>query len=389
MELIPSSYSGSTLEGYLTKVSLRSRIIYWIIIFTSLLVISLLPFIYVDVTVQARGYFQSDTEKQFIYAPSQGVVHYSNIGNGTVVKAGDTLVVLESVSLNAQYNSLLRKKIENQNAIHDLKIIEQLRLSDKDIPENSFRTPRYYSEYLRLMNLKRIAENRLKKARTDLDRKTVLHNDKLISDSEFEEVLFSYETEKESLDQVLNSEITRWSTDLAERKDIEITLDAEIASCAEQTKNRTIISPINGEIISSIEIQNGTILSLNQIVAQITPDDTVIATCYLRPGDIGLVHEGQKVLIQVDALNFNEWGFVHAEIKDISADILNDNSTEGYFRISCIPLETELTLSNGASVRLKKGMSINARIIVNRRSLFSLLFDKIDKWVNPYSFKKT
>jgi len=39
-------------------------------------------------------------------------------------------------------------------------------------------------------------------------------------------------------------------------------------------------------------------------------------------------------------------------------------------------------------LKIRKGMSLNARIIVSRRSLFNLLFDKVDKWVNPYFNKK-
>ena len=44
--------------------------------------IAILPFIYVDVSVQARGYFQSDIEKQVVYTPFQGKIIYTSIRNG-------------------------------------------------------------------------------------------------------------------------------------------------------------------------------------------------------------------------------------------------------------------------------------------------------------------
>jgi hypothetical protein len=56
------------------KITSRSRIIYWIIIGMILIGIGILPFIYVDVSVQARGYFQSDIEKQIVYTPIQGKI---------------------------------------------------------------------------------------------------------------------------------------------------------------------------------------------------------------------------------------------------------------------------------------------------------------------------
>ena len=43
-----------------------------------------------------------------------------------------------------------------------------------------------------------------------------------------------------------------------------------------------------------------------------------------------------------------------------------------------------LVLRNGYSAEMRKGMSLTARIIIARRSLFNLLFDKMNKWVNPY-----
>ena len=147
MELIPSSFSSFTLESYLTKVSSRSRVIYWIIILSTMSGIILLPFIYVDVTVQARGYFQSDTEKQVIYAPFQGKVVLSNINNGTAIKSGDTLLIIESETIKAQKKSIQKKIAENNREISDLEIIVRIKLDDSNIQKNCFRTERYYSEY--------------------------------------------------------------------------------------------------------------------------------------------------------------------------------------------------------------------------------------------------
>jgi len=86
----------------------------------------------------------------------------------------------------------------------------------------------------------------------------------------------------------------------------------------------------------------------------------------------------------VDALHYNEWGLVDATITEISDDMIFDESSNAYFRIRCKPDKKFLSLKNGANANLKKGMSINARIVVARRSLFNLLFDKADKWFNPY-----
>ena len=93
MDIIPYSLSDYTLESYLTRINVRSKIIYWIIIFGVIISISLLPFIYVDVTVLARGYFQPDIEKQIVSAPFSGKVIYSSVKSGKRINRGDTLLI--------------------------------------------------------------------------------------------------------------------------------------------------------------------------------------------------------------------------------------------------------------------------------------------------------
>jgi HlyD family secretion protein len=48
----------------------------------------------------------------------------------------------------------------------------------------------------------------------------------------------------------------------------------------------------------------------------------------------------------------------------------------------------QLHLKNGFAGELKKGMTVQARFVVIKRSLWQLLFDKIDDWVNPTAPEK-
>jgi HlyD family secretion protein len=148
------------------------------------------------------------------------------------------------------------------------------------------------------------------------------------------------------------------------------------------------VAPADGEIIQSTDIQTGSIVSAGQKIAEISPQGELLATCFVRPADIGLIHDKQKVKIQVDAFNHNEWGMLQGEIIDISDDMIVENGSVAYFRIKCKPEKTFLSLKNGYKAEIKKGMSVNTRIFVIRRSLYHLLFDKADKWFNPYTYNK-
>ena len=158
--------------------------------------------------------------------------------------------------------------------------------------------------------------------------------------------------------------------------------------CSEELSNRIVLSPTGGEIIQSSDIQTGSIVTPGQKIAEISPEGELVATCFVKPADIGLIHENQKVKIQVDAFNYNEWGMLQGDIIDISDDMIIENGSVAYFRVKCKPEKTFLSLKNGLKAEIKKGMSLSTRIVVIRRSLFHLLFDKADKWFNPYTYVK-
>ena len=126
MDLVPFSISEHSLESYLISVTTRSRIIYWIIIVMIAVGIGILPFIYVDVSVQARGYFQSDIEKQVVTTPFQGKIIYSSIHNGKTVTKGDTLLVIDSETIRAQHAALIQRIAENDASINDLEKLTKI-----------------------------------------------------------------------------------------------------------------------------------------------------------------------------------------------------------------------------------------------------------------------
>ena len=384
MELIPSDLSDYTLESYLIKISTRSRIIYLLIILFVTGCISVLPFIYVDVSVQARGFIQSDIEKQKIITPFHGRISYSHIRNGVKVDKGDTLLIIDSETIKAQKKALKKRLAENESAVSDLEKLNLIENPEIIFDPSFFRTDRYFIEYSNMLKLRNIEYQTYQRIKAEHDRNIVLYEKKLIPDSEFEKSLFSFRSEEENLNRIITYHKTLWHSDLMQRRNDANNLHAEIQRCEEELNNRILIAPVGGEIIQSMDIQKGTIVGQNQLVAEISPEGELIATCFINPADIGLLNTSQKVKIMIDALHYNEWGLLDATITEISDDMIVDDASNAYFRIRCKPEKTSLSLKDGTMANLKKGMSINARIVISRRSLYNLLFDKIDKWLNPY-----
>jgi multidrug resistance efflux pump len=387
MDTIPFSISNYTLESYLIKITTRSRIIYWIIIGIIVFGIALLPFIYVDVSVQARGYFQSDIEKQTVFTPFQGKVVFASVKNGESVKKGDTLLIIDSETIRAQQSALQKRIAENDASIGDLeKLTEPDSLEDKPAVTDLV-TDRYRAELANLRSQHTIQFQKYQKRRSEHERNELLYNQEIIPATDYENSLFVLGSERDNLNQIILYQKSLWQSDLTLRRNQSVILLADFKQCTEELNNRIVLSPTSGEIIRSSDIQKGSIISPGQMIAEISPVGELVATCFVKPADIGLIRDDQKVKMQVDAFNYNEWGMLQGNIIDISDDMIVENGSTAYFRVKCKPSQTFLSLKNGQKAFIKKGMSINTRIVVIRRSLYNLLFDKADKWFNPYTYK--
>lgn len=385
MELLPSDLAGYTLENYLLRISTRTRIIYWMIIAGVAASLGVLPFISVDVPVQAGGFFQSEIEKQVISSPFPGRIVYASIANGRKVSEGDTLLVIESDAERASMVSVLERINGNNLAIDDLEKLTSATVTGGNLKRGDFSTERYYSEYSAMMKERNIRYQQYSLAKAAYDRNVILHSQKLIPDNEFENSLYSFRTEQENLNQVLVRYKAGWQSDIAERRIREGELIAEMERWEKEIANRVVTSPVSGEILMSAGLREGALVAVNQNIAEISPEGRLVACCYVRPSDIGLIRPEQKVRIQVDAFNYNEWGLLDATILDVSDDMITVSGSEACFRVRCLPLTESLCRKGGIRAEIKKGMSFNARIIVTRRTLLRLMLDKTDDWLNPFT----
>ena len=137
-----------------------------------------------------------------------------------------------------------------------------------------------------------------------------------------------------------------------------------------------------GTITGYTGIKEGNFISPNQSIARIAPDDDLLVECFVTPNDIGLIEQGMPATFQFHAFNYNLWGVASGKISEISSNVINLNNRP-FFRVRCQLDQRFLKLKNGYTGNLKKGMTLTGRFKVADRSLYQLLYDKADNWLNP------
>ena len=90
------------------------------------------------------------------------------------------------------------------------------------------------------------------------------------------------------------------------------------------------------------------------------------------------------VRLEVNAFNRNQWGLLNANIVEISEDVRLNND-QPIFAVKCKIERTYLKSKDGHKGELKRGMTLQARFRITHRSLWQLMFDKADNWMNPHN----
>ena len=126
----------------------------------------------------------------------------------------------------------------------------------------------------------------------------------------------------------------------------------------------------------------GGFLSAGESLCIISPQSNLIGECYVGSRDVGLLKTGQQGRFQIDAFDYNYFGILTGKIISIDNDF-SMVENKPVFKVRCGFDSTQLLLKNGYKGELKKGLGFQARFVVAERTLWQLLFDKVDDWLNP------
>lgn len=373
-QLFPVEIIENTTQAHLVKHQIKTKIVYLVIIFITIIICFSLPFIYVDVSTQSRGVIKTPVENNTLQSAIYAQIEDVNIFENKAVNIGDTLLWLKTDELDEQISRLGEKQVENELFIEDL---NRLLSGNANLS-----TPKYTTEYAQYRA--KVGEQRvdLKQQEREYVTSKKLFEKGVEARHDYEQVQSKYEASKSQLQLLKEQQLATWQ---AEKTRLELENKDSYSQLLQIEKRKSqyyIIAPITGNVIQCIGLQKGSFLSPGQSIAQITSSDSLIVECYVSPSDIAYIAVGQKVFFQMDAFDYQQWGLLEGRVDEIISDIVELNN-QPFFKVWCTTDRNYLELSNGYRGNLKRGMSTTARFFLTRRSLAQLLFDKIDNWLNP------
>jgi len=368
----------NTIENLLHDNNVKSNGIYIIVVVLIIAVITLLPFIKVSITVQGRGFIRPVSEKTEIKINQSEIVSQVCIHEGQFVKRGDTIITLRREQLQSK-GQLLESEIKNVNSfIADLQILCTMSASAGSALESDL----YAQQHVLFDRKKADIDAKIEKAAKEAERNRILFQKEIISAKAFDDLVYELERVKKERIILSSNQLAQWKADLVKYTSEKDNLMHEMQQWQKEQAFYTVISPVSGTIEEFRGIYAGSMLQSGQTIAVISPISDIVAEVYIAAKDIGYLKQQQQVKIQVDAFNYNEWGSVTGRVSEISDDFMWVENIP-VFKVKCRLDRKYLQLKNGIKGNLKKGMTVTARFMVAERSLFQLLYQRSDDWLNP------
>ena len=382
-KIFPPEILEYTSDYHFHQHNTRSQLVYQMLMLIIIISFISLFIIAVDVSVRSTGIIRSTDDRNEIKALVSGRLDSVFVSENQRVVKGQTLLKIEAEILKEQNQLVKAQKGDYENQIRDLNTLLHLSRTNNWSKKPGLVSGLYKQDFALFWQKITDAKTTLAAIEKDFARSKTLHNVKAISEAEFDRAVLQRSSANNKIKTIMEEEEARWESELTQLQMKTRELNSQDKQYLREKDFYVVKAPISGTVQQLKGLQPGSIVSANEFLAEISPDETMVAEMFVMPKDIGLIHPGTITRLQVDAYNYNQWGLVTGKVISISNDVYTDGKTMPYFKVRCQLDKNSLKLPNGYEGKLKKGMTLQARFLVTERTLFQLLYDKADDWLNP------
>ncbi len=172
-------------------------------------------------------------------------------------------------------------------------------------------------------------------------------------------------------------------------------LGSRIAQLEEQLQFRELTAPVSGVVFNLKANQPGYAANSTEPILEIVPQENLIARVFIPNKDIGFVQltddcraavraedqagikaECKAVDVRIDAFTYSEYGDIDGHLISIGSDALPPDEVYPFYRFPAeIQLQSQVLESRGETYTLQSGMSLNANIKTEKRTVISFFTD--------------
>lgn len=405
-----SLYRKEALENHssrlLGKVTISERLSHTFLVFCMFAIISVTILFLIFGSYSRKeivtGYILPDKGALKVYAPYLGTVKERLVLDGDLVKKGDMLLQVstgKSYGKNSGINEQLIQEIETRvdNLVDRAIDEEELFVSDKKQLQQQ--QSNLSDELNKISEQIKVQKELIDVSEKEWKKYIKFRKRGLVREADVSSRQRTYLTNKANLKAIkrvkLNKELELSQTE-KQLKQLPVNTQRkkdELENALSQLKERiielkgassyTVRAPVSGRV-TALQVNTGQTVSANKSLLTIIPDDTTLyAELYLPSRAIGFVDEGQKVLLRYDAFPYQRYGLYEGKVGKIASAVIEPNeasipikSQEPVYKVN-VELNSQFISAHGKNMPLQSGMSVNADIILEERSLAEWLLEPL------------
>ena len=146
-----------------------------------------------------------------------------------------------------------------------------------------------------------------------------------------------------------------------------------LSGLQERKGRKEIKSPVGGTIQElAINTIGGVVRAGEDIIKIVPKDDQLIVEAKIKPSDRAFIYPGQASIIKLTAYDFSIYGGLKGELLDISADTIEDEQGNPFYRVRLRTYETELK-RKGEVLPIIPGMVASVDILTGQKTVMQYL----------------
>lgn len=175
------------------------------------------------------------------------------------------------------------------------------------------------------------------------------------------------------LDEVVQTAKTEAQAELAAKLTELNEIRERLSGLQERKVRKEIKSPVSGTVQElTVNTVGGVVRAGEDLIKIVPKDDQLIVEGRVKPSDRAFIYPGQPAVIKITAYDFSIYGGLKGELLDISADTIEDDQGNPYYRVRLRTFETELK-RKGEILPIIPGMVASVDILTGEKTVMQYL----------------
>lgn len=189
-----------------------------------------------------------------------------------------------------------------------------------------------------------------------------------------------YKSKQEQRSSYLAKTRREYYDKLAEAHNAIAVMEQGLIKANEKHRLQSLRSPVDGVVQQlAIHTLGGVVQPAQQLMVIVPSNSTLEAEVMVLNKDVGFVRNGQPVEIKVDSFPYTRYGTITAEVSHVSKDAVQDEK-QGLVFPARVKLQRDTIAVDEQRVALQAGMSITAEIRTGERRVIEYLLSPLQQY---------